>query len=86
MKRAAPCSRSPCGPTVFVGKNRHGNWVAREQNGFFGGIFVNRPQAFKYALLENGRRPGSIIEVSPEIELDIFRESADLRNAALGLT
>ena len=56
---------------VFVGRNRRGNWVAREQNGIFGGLFVNRAQAFKYALFENGRHPETIVEVSREIELDI---------------
>nr|WP_084788888.1 hypothetical protein [Bradyrhizobium sp. Cp5.3] len=63
-----------CGPatsTVLVGRNRHGNWVVREQNGIFGGLFVSRNQAFKYALFENGRDPESIVEVSREIELDI---------------
>lgn len=56
---------------VFVGRNRHGNWIAREQNGIFGGLFANRTQAFKYALFENGRHPEAIVEVLREIELDI---------------
>jgi hypothetical protein len=37
----------------------------------FGGLFVNRAQAFKYALFENGHHPETIVEVSREIELDI---------------
>lgn len=49
---------------VFVGKNRRGNWVAPEQNGLFGGLFLNRAQAFKYGL-----HPESIIELSHEIAL-----------------
>lgn len=64
-----PCSSTA--PTVFVGRNRRGNWVAREQNGIFGGLFVNRAQAFKYAMFENGHHPETIIELSHEIELDI---------------
>ncbi|WP_338129045.1 hypothetical protein [Bradyrhizobium brasilense] len=56
---------------VFVGRNRRGNWVAREQRGAFGGLFVDRAQALKYALFENGRHPESIIEMTREIELDI---------------
>nr|WP_249802345.1 hypothetical protein [Bradyrhizobium sp. 18] len=56
---------------VLIGKNRRGSWVARELNGFFGGLFVNRTQAFKYALFENGHHPETIFEVSREIELDI---------------
>ncbi|MEY9104454.1 hypothetical protein ABH999_000650 [Bradyrhizobium yuanmingense] len=55
--------------TVFVGKNRFGNWVVREQNGNFGGLFASRAQALKYALCENGQHPEAILEVSREIEL-----------------
>ena len=62
---------------VFIGRNGRGNWIAREQNGLFGGLFVNRAQALKYALFENGHRPETIVEVSREIELDI--SSANLR-------
>lgn len=64
-----PCS--PAAAIVFVGRNRRGKWVAREQNGVFGGLFVNRAQAFKYALFENGHHAETIIEVSHELELDI---------------
>lgn len=63
----------PCSPAtssiVFIGRNRHGNWVVRELNGFFGGLFVSRAQALKYALFENGRHPETIFELSSEIEL-----------------
>lgn len=70
MKLVEP-SCSPAASTVFVGRNRRGKWVAREQNGIFGGLFVNRAQALKYALFENGHHAESIIEVSHELELDI---------------
>nr|WP_247539316.1 hypothetical protein [Bradyrhizobium sp. 168] len=66
-----PPSRGSAPPIVFVGRNRRGNWVAREQRGSFGGLFVNRAQALKYALAENGRHPESIIEVTRDIELHI---------------
>jgi hypothetical protein len=56
---------------VFIGKNRRGQWVALEQNGLFGGLFVDRAQAVKYALFENDRRPESIVKLAREIELDI---------------
>lgn len=68
MKLDEPPLRRPAAPTVFVGKNRRGNWIACEQNGIFGGLFVNRAQALKYALRENGYH---IVELSHEIELDI---------------
>ncbi len=72
VKLAEPPSCSPTASTiVFIGRNRRGNWVAREQNGLFGGLFVNRAQALKYALFENGHHPETVVEVSREIELDI---------------
>ncbi|MGL3210563.1 hypothetical protein [Bradyrhizobium sp. BR 1433] len=71
MDVKSPSCSSAASTVVFVGRNRRGNWVARERNGFFGGLFVNRAQAFKYALLENGQHPENIFEVSREIELDI---------------
>ena len=30
---------------VFIGRNHRGQWVAQEQNGLYGGLFVNRTQA-----------------------------------------
>lgn len=69
MKHDDPRSFSLTTPTVFVG--RRGNWIACEQNGTFGGIFVNRAHAFKYALPENGHHPETIVELLHEIELDI---------------
>lgn len=64
-----PCSRATS--IIFIGMNRRGNWVAREENGVFGGLFVNRTQAFKYAMFKNGHHPETIVEVSREIELDV---------------
>lgn len=84
MKLDEPSSCRPATPTVFVGRNRRGNWIACEQNGIFGGLFVNRAQAFKYALHKNGHHPEAIIELSHEIELDISarQESARTRRVA----
>jgi hypothetical protein len=58
-------------PIVYVGRNRAGNWVARETRGAFGGLFIDRLEALKYALFRNGRHPENIIEVAREIELEI---------------
>lgn len=71
MKLVEYLSGSSTGSRVFVGKNRFGDWVVREQNGIFGGLFASREQALKYALCENGQHPEAILEVSREIELDI---------------
>ena len=72
MKLVEPPSCSSAAlPLVFIGRNHRGDWVAQEQNGRYGGLFVNRAQAIKYALAENGRHPETIVELSREIELDM---------------
>ena len=71
MKFVEPLSCSSPSTIVFVGRNRCGQWVAQEQNGLYGGLFVNRAQAVKYALFENGHHPEAIVELAREIELDM---------------
>ncbi len=69
MKQTEPpsCSSS----VVFIGKNSHGNWVAQEQNGLFGGLFINRAEAVRYALFENGHHPEAIVPAPSTLELDM---------------
>ena len=71
MKFVEPPSRSSPSTIVFIGKNKCGQWVAQEQSGLYGGLFVNRAQAVKYALFENGRHPETVVELSRAIELDM---------------
>jgi hypothetical protein len=71
VKLVEPPSCSSASSIVFIGRNSRGNWVAQEQNGLYGGLFVNRAQAVKYALFENNHHPETIVELSREIELDI---------------
>ena len=71
MKLVEPPSCSSQSAIVFIGRNSRGNWVAQEKNGLYGGLFVHRTQAIKYALFENGRHPETIVELSREIELDM---------------
>ena len=71
VKLVEPPSCSSPSAIVFIGKDSRGNWVAQEQNGLYGGLFVNRAQAVKYALFENGHHPETIVELSREIELDM---------------
>jgi hypothetical protein len=70
MKRVEPPSCSSLLHIVLIGRNSRGQWIAREQNGLYGGLFVSRAHAIKYALSENGRHPESIVELSRSIELD----------------
>lgn len=71
MKLFEPPTCSSLSNIVFIGRNSRGQWVAQERNGLYGGLFVNRAQAVKYALFENGRRPETIVELAREIELDM---------------
>jgi hypothetical protein len=86
VKLVEPPSCSSPYAIVFIGKNSRGNWVAQEQNGLYGGLFVNRAQAVKYALFENGNHPETIVELPREIELDmggtLSRPDADTRRVA----
>jgi hypothetical protein len=56
---------------VLIGRNSRGQWVAREQNGLYGGLFVSRAAAVRYALFENGHHPEAIISSASLLELDI---------------
>lgn len=72
MKLVEPPSPSTAAfSLVFVGQNHRGDWVAQEQNGRYGGLFVNRAQAIKYALAENGHHPETVVELSRKIELNM---------------
>ena len=70
MKLVEPPSCSSPSTIVFIGRNHSGQWVAQEQNGLYGGLFVSRAEAIKYALFENGHHPETIVELSRTIELD----------------
>ena len=70
MKLVEPASCSAATKIIFIGRSKTGNWIAQEQNGLFGGLFVSRSAAFKYALFENGHHPETIVELR-EIEFDV---------------
>ena len=73
MGQQEPPSKSPL---FFIGKDSHGNWVVQDQQGLCGGLFVNRAEALKFAMFENGNRPQAVIMVPGVLELDM---SAKLR-------
>jgi hypothetical protein len=82
VKLVEPPSSSSPSTVVFIGRNSRGQWVAQEQNGLFGGLFVSRAQAVKYALFENGHHPETIVELSRSIELDMGSRQAGSRQMA----
>jgi hypothetical protein len=75
VKLVEPPSCSSASTIVFIGKNHRGHWVAQEQHGLYGGLFVSRAQAIRYALFENGDHPETIVELAREIELDMSAKS-----------
>jgi hypothetical protein len=54
---------------MLIGRNSRGHWVARSQDGLCGGLFVNRTEALRFALFENGHRPDAVILVTGNLEL-----------------
>jgi hypothetical protein len=71
VKLAEPPSCHSASTIVFIGRNKNGQWVVQQQHGLYGGLFVNRTVAIRYALFENGRHPETIVELSRPIELNM---------------
>ena len=72
MGQAEPPSRTPFqSPLFMIGRDGQGHWVVQDQSGLHGGLFVDRAQALKFALFENGHRPQAIIMVPDVLELNM---------------
>jgi hypothetical protein len=56
-------------PIFMIGRDSRGNWVAQEQSGMRGGLFVDRAGALKFAKAESGD-PHAVVWVSGILELD----------------
>jgi hypothetical protein len=55
----------------FIGKDSHNNWVVQDQQHRCGGLFVDRAEALRFALFENGHQPQMIVMVPGVLELDM---------------
>ena len=76
MRPSQPPAASSCaGALFFMGRDSHGNWVVQDRDRLRGGLFVDRNQALKFALFENGRRPQAVVMVPGVFELDMSRKS-----------
>jgi hypothetical protein len=75
MKHVEPPSAEPSSrvPLFMIGKNARGHWVVQDQQGICGGLFVNRAEALRFAMFENGNRPQAVIMVPGIFELDMSR-------------
>ena len=73
MKQAEKATEPPSclqPPIFMIGRDSRGNWVAQEQGGARGGLFVDRAGALKFAKFENGNHPHAVVWVSGVLELD----------------
>jgi hypothetical protein len=73
MRQAGPPTSSRSS-LFLIGKNSRGNWVVQDQRGLCGGIFVDRAEALRFAMFENGDRPQAVIMVVGVFELDMSRK------------
>jgi hypothetical protein len=78
MRQAEP-SASSRSSLFMIGQNSRGNWVVRDKRGLCGGIFVDRAEAFRFAMFENGNRPQAVIMVAGVFELDMDRKPCTAR-------
>jgi hypothetical protein len=78
MKHVEPPSpESSTSASLFlIGKDSHGNWVVQDQKGLYGGLFVDRTEALKFAMFENGNRPQAVVMVPGVFELDMRQKAA----------
>ena len=79
-KGEPPSSNRSKSSPYLVGKNSHGDWVVRDQSGLRGGLFVNRAEALKFAMFENGCRPQAVIMVPGPLELDFAANGSAVRH------
>ncbi len=63
-------------PLYFIGRNARGNWVVQDQGGARGGIFIDRDEALRFAMYENGNHPQAVVMVPGIFDLDINRKQA----------
>lgn len=73
MRHAEPSSIARS-PLFMVGRNARGNWVVRDRSGLRGGLFVDRAEALRFAMFENGNQPQAVIMVAGVFELDMSRK------------
>ena len=71
-QKEPPSTYSQLASSLFlIGRDSHGHWVVQDQTGLHGGLFVDRAQAIKFALFENGNRPQAVVMVPGVLELNI---------------
>ena len=64
-------------PIFMIGRDSRGNWVAQEQSGARGGLFVDRAGAMKFAKFESGDHPHAVVWVNGILELNTSAATAN---------
>ena len=80
-----PPSTSRANSLFRVGKNSRGHWVVQDQNGLCGGLFVDRAEAVKFAMFENGNRSQAVVMVPGILELDMSGQPREQNRSTAGL-
>jgi hypothetical protein len=73
MRQAEPPSSSRSS-LFLIGQNSRGIWVVQDHRGVCGGLFVDRAEAIRFAMFENGNRPQAVVMVPGVFELDMSRK------------
>jgi len=68
-------------PLYMIGRDAQGRWVVQDQSGLHGGLFINRAEALKFALFENGHRPQAGVMVPGILELNLSGRAAPALNS-----
>jgi hypothetical protein len=64
-------------PSFFqIGRNSRGQWVVQDEKHSRGGLFIDRSQALRFAMFENGNRPQAVVMVPGILELELGRKAA----------
>jgi hypothetical protein len=84
VKGEPPSASCPNSSLFLIGKNSRGNWVVQDQRGLRGGLFVDRAEALKFAMFENGNHPQAVIMVPDVLELDMSRGPRAVGDSASG--
>jgi len=85
MDEGEPPSTARAKSLFRVGRNSRGNWVVQDQSGLCGGMFVNRTEAVKFAMFENGNRPQAVIVVPGILELDMSAQPREQNGSTAAL-
>jgi hypothetical protein len=83
MRQAEPPSSGT--PLFYIGRDSHGHWVVQDQKHLCGGLFVDRAEALKFALFENGHKPNAVVMVPGVLELDMSAKPGNMQTPATEL-